>query len=100
MKKPTEWTGYVSKAGKNGLYKIIGRFKTPEGVQRVRLEGFAKEGATPIQFWVDESKLCAPPQPKRKEGEETRECWECGCLFTYREAKANGGEWQDSYCGC
>lgn len=90
-------TGYVSKSGKNGTYTIVGRFKTPEGVNRVKLEGF---GNPPIQFWVDEDKLCEPPAPVRKEGEETKECWECGRSFTYRECRHAGGEWNDSYCGC
>jgi len=29
-RKKVEYTGYVSKAGKNALYKIAGRFTTPE----------------------------------------------------------------------
>lgn len=36
--KHAEFTGYVSKAGKNGLYKIIARFTTKEGVKRAKLE--------------------------------------------------------------
>ena len=96
-KKSYDITGYISKSGKNGTYKIVSRFTNPEGVKRVKLESFGKE---PLQFWVDESKLCSPPPPVRREGEETRQCWECGCDFTYREAKANDGDWSDSYCGC
>lgn len=30
----------------------------------------------------------------------TKRCWECGCAFTYADAKANGGDWGESYCGC
>lgn len=56
--KKAEYTGYISKSGKNGLYKITARFTTPEGVKRVKLQGFGKE---PFTFWVDESKLCDPP---------------------------------------
>jgi len=97
MKKETETTGYTSKSGKLGTYKIVGRFTTKEGVKRVKLESFGEE---PISFWVDESALCDPPAPMRKPGEETRNCWECGCEFTYREAKHNGGNWSESYCGC
>jgi len=96
-RKKVEYTGYTSKSGKNALYKIVGTFKTPEGVERVKLEGFGKE---PFSFWVDKSKLCAPPAPVRREGEETRQCWECGCGFTFREAAHNGGDWKESYCGC
>lgn len=32
--------------------------------------------------------------------QETKLCWECGCRFTYADAKRGGGDWQDSYCGC
>lgn len=32
--------------------------------------------------------------------EPTKRCWECGGTFTFRFAKSNGGDWQDSYCGC
>lgn len=31
---------------------------------------------------------------------ETRRCWECGCTFTRTDARRNGGDWADSYCGC
>ena len=30
----------------------------------------------------------------------TKRCWECGRTFTYRDAKANDGDWNDDYCGC
>ena len=33
-------------------------------------------------------------------GRETKRCWECGGSFTYSDAKRNGGDWSDSYCGC
>ena len=96
--KHAEFTGYISKAGKNGLYKIVARFTTTEGVNRVKLETM---GDKPLQFWADEAKLCAPPMPeKRGANEHTRKCWECGCDFTWRECKANDGEWSDFYCGC
>lgn len=97
MAKVTEITGYVSKAGKNGAYKIAARFTTPEGVKRVKLESY---GEKPVQFWVDADKLCAPPPPVRREGEQTQTCWECGCQFTYHECKSNEGDWRESYCGC
>jgi hypothetical protein len=35
-----------------------------------------------------------------KTGGETKRCWECGNTFTYADAKANNGDWKDSYCGC
>ncbi|MCA0235442.1 MAG: hypothetical protein LCH81_03580 [Bacteroidetes bacterium] len=97
MKKQTETTGYISKSGKNGLYKIVARFTTPEGVKRVKLETF---GDSPVQFWVDESKLCRPPAPERRLGEATKVCWECGTEFTYRECQYLGGTWSEDYCGC
>lgn len=98
MKKQAEYTGYKSKAGNVGLYKIAARFATKEGVKRVKLESMGKN---PVTFWADESKLCAPPMPtERKPGEQTRRCWECGCELTWRECLANGGEWSENYCGC
>lgn len=30
----------------------------------------------------------------------TKRCWECGCEFTFAQAKRNDGDWRDSYCGC
>lgn len=30
----------------------------------------------------------------------TKRCWECGKEFTFAQAKRNGGDWRDSYCGC
>jgi hypothetical protein len=30
----------------------------------------------------------------------TKRCWECGCEFTFGQAKRNDGDWGDSYCGC
>lgn len=95
--KKAEYTGYISKSGKNGLYKITARFTTPEGVKRVKLQGFGKE---PFTFWVDESKLCDPPSPTRRPDEPTQVCWECGCSFTYRECRHNDGDWKEGYCGC
>lgn len=97
MKKKTEYTGYKSKDGKIGLYKIAARFTTSEGVKRVKLKGFGKE---PFTFWVNESQLCDPPEPTRRPGEQTQSCWECGCEFTYRECQAHGGDWKEGYCGC
>lgn len=32
--------------------------------------------------------------------DETKRCWECGCSFTYADARANDGDWSSSYCGC
>ena len=30
----------------------------------------------------------------------TKHCWECGQRFTAAQARARGGDWGDSYCGC
>jgi len=38
--------------------------------------------------------------PPRSGGDQVKRCWECGCTFTYADARRNGGDWQDSYCGC
>ncbi len=96
--KKSEWTGYVSKSGKNRLYKIAARFTTKEGVKRVKLKAKGSKGD--FEFWVNESDLCRPPKPIRRENEQTKTCWECGCLFTWRESIYYDGEWSDSYCGC
>lgn len=43
----------------------------------------------------------APVSQRRSfSGGQTKRCWECGCSFTYGDAKRNGGDWSDSYCGC
>lgn len=34
------------------------------------------------------------------ENEPTKVCWECGGSFTAFDARRNGGDWKDSYCGC
>lgn len=31
---------------------------------------------------------------------ERRRCWECGRLFSELECRSQGGDWNDSYCGC
>jgi hypothetical protein len=33
-------------------------------------------------------------------GPATKRCWECGCEFTFAQAKRNDGDWKDGYCGC
>jgi hypothetical protein len=31
----------------------------------------------------------------------TKRCWECGCPFSYADARANpDSDWSESYCGC
>lgn len=46
----------------------------------------------------------AKPQffPKKRSSSPAsfKRCWECGCSFTYADAKRYGGDWKDSYCGC
>lgn len=39
-------------------------------------------------------------QPVKPYVPEKRQCWECGGMFTYADAKRNGGDWSESYCGC
>lgn len=39
-----------------------------------------------------------PVKPRHASPE--KRCWECGCSFSYGDAKRNGGDWGDSYCGC
>jgi hypothetical protein len=97
MKNKTKVTGYVSKRGILGTYKIIGEFTTEENIKRVKLESFGK---TLVKFWVNKDQLCDPPEPVRKPGEQTQICWECGSDFTWRECQRDGGDWEESYCGC
>lgn len=51
-----------------------------------------------IKAYVDRMKAEADPQNRAKA--ETRQCWECGCAFTYADSKRNDGDWKDGYCGC
>lgn len=96
MKKRYQVYGYTSKSGRQGNYKAIATFKK-DGQDRVRLQSF---GANPVEFWVDRDKLQEPFPIKAKPGAETRQCWECGCEFTWADAQNNGGDWGESYCGC
>lgn len=59
--------------------KLIKMYQRPVSLRR--LNEFAKED-------------------KKEDDGPTKTCWECGCAFTYRFAKKNEGDWQDSYCGC
>ncbi len=47
-------------------------------------------------------KIVAAAGPARSfaGGGETKNCWECGCRFSYAQARANGGDWGEGYCGC
>jgi DNA-directed RNA polymerase subunit RPC12/RpoP len=42
----------------------------------------------------------APAPAPARASAETRTCWECGRRFTRADARRNGGDWGDSYCGC
>ncbi len=48
-----------------------------------------------------EGQASTPQVSKPQRGNaQTKQCWECGRRFTYADAKANDGDWNDSYCGC
>lgn len=51
-----------------------------------------------IRSFIEESKV--NDASKRNGTAHTKRCWECGCAFTHADAKRNGGDWSDSYCGC
>ncbi len=40
------------------------------------------------------------PNSRRTFSGATKECWECGCKFTWADSKTNGGDWSEGYCGC
>lgn len=92
-----EYTGYISKSGKNGWYEILIR-KTYNDVRRVKLRSVGRKPA--VEFWVDEDRLSELSAPVRRPGQKTQKCWECGCEFTYWECIYNDGDWKEGYCGC
>ncbi len=92
--------GYVGKSGKLGAYKKVHEVpdKFKPGQKRAKLISFDGK----LEFWVDAAKLVDPPaqsEAARKRAPK-RDCYSCGCEFTYAEAQRDGGDWSDSYCGC
>lgn len=89
--------GYRGASGKLRAYKC-----TWQGVIKDRERAHLKSFDGQLDFWVDAEKLEAPPaqSERSRERAEKKTCWECGCEFTYRDAKQHDGDWQDSYCGC
>lgn len=53
-------------------------------------------GENPGGYFVEEVKKSYP----KYNSQATQTCWECGCQFTYAQCKRDGGNWQESYCGC
>lgn len=51
-----------------------------------------------LRKFIEESKR--NETEKRNGTADTKQCWECGRSFTYHDARSNGGDWSDSYCGC
>lgn len=95
--KMADWVSYTSKAGKTANYRVIGE-SDKTGTRRLHLES---TGEKPIDFWV----AAANTQPAqfdctRKPTDVVQVCWECGCEFTWKECKRDGGNWSDNYCGC
>lgn len=50
-------------------------------------------------FWVDADKTGKAVYVS-KDTDERRQCWECGCPFTWADANNNDGDWNEGYCGC
>lgn len=96
MKQKHQVVGYTSKSGSRKNYKIVATYKK-DGLDRVKLQSF---GSDPVEFWVDRGAVQDPFPIKAKPGAEIRQCWECGCSFTWADTKNNDGDWGDSYCGC
>jgi len=49
---------------------------------------------------IQPRRKAASASSARRSHAETKTCWECGLPFTRAHARANDGDWQDSYCGC
>lgn len=54
----------------------------------------------PYCFGYLEEKKFTTRKPAVTSTTPTKRCWECGCSFTYADAKCGGGDWGESYCGC
>ena len=82
--------------------KASGEVKS-EIIDRVLWTGKAKDGQEvslcTIRHEILSSSNGSTQSAKRGDA-ETKRCWECGCRFNYVDAKRDGGDWSDSYCGC
>ena len=96
MKDKIKTVSYTGKSGKRANYKVVAKFATKEGVLRYRLKSYGKQS---IEFWVDAGKTEKAVYVS-KDTDERRQCWECGCPFSWADAKNNDGDWNDWYCGC
>lgn len=89
---------YTSKAGNTRNYKVIKSYYRPEeSKNRLKLQSFTNP---PVEFWVDKADTGRPISMKNTPHNETRQCWECGCLFSYADCIENKGNWSEYYCGC
>jgi hypothetical protein len=67
---------------------------------------FWGEGVTVVKVYDEPTSIQAlrdfASKQRRASGssQPQKACWECGCLFTARDANENGGDWGDGYCGC
>lgn len=90
-------TGTVAITG--NTYPVKDRLKALGG----RWNADAKAWMIPADHAAEAQRLVGASQTNRARfirPAEIKRCWECGCRFTYADAKRNGGEWRDSYCGC
>lgn len=67
---------------------------TPELIEKYK-EFMFKPGENHGGYVVEEYK-----KQYRSYAGQTQTCWECGCEFTYAQCKRDGGDWEQSYCGC
>lgn len=97
-KQQYQYVGYAGKTGVVRGYKCTWRGAGKNGVERARL--VSMDGK--LDFYVDAAKLTDPPPQSAasRERAEKKQCWECGCDFTYAECRQRDGDWGDAYCGC
>lgn len=122
--KPTEDLSKAILAGtaeyKGKSYYVAGRIERgrthwddtvrPIRAQSQKLKLISKDGK--ITFWAEAriTKSYSKAQTidgirnfvksENRTDTPTKVCWECGCTFTKSFAHSNGGDWNDSYCGC
>lgn len=88
--------------------RVQGTATAGQSVTVTKKDGSTKTETIKSVLWTGADKttgktisLCSVQQfSVARKSSDTKTCWECGCEFTYADAKHNDGDWQDSYCGC
>lgn len=108
MRKPRQKSEVVSYKGRpyRCTWRGPGKFTREDGTipDRAKLEFM--DGSK--SFYVDADNLEVYVQSEAaRERAPKKQCWECGCMATYAEVQARGGDWNESvsgagecYCGC